>query len=80
MTTPGELYFERIIGRRAIMAFVRPMYGITTWRGALKHFQRNQFPLRYTTSGKPMFLKCELFGFEAEMQKFLWSMNHPSSP
>ena len=59
---------ERIIGQKDILKLFEKLYDLHSWRGVLDFIARNNLPLRYTQSGRPMFLKSELAMYEAKYQ------------
>jgi hypothetical protein len=60
---------ERIIGRKAIMSIIEPIYDIHTWQGVLYFVKKNNLPMRRTPAGRPYFLKDELINYEVKFQK-----------
>lgn len=65
---------DRLIGRKSILPVIEIMYDIHTWPGAIKFIRAHNLPLRRTPSGRPMFLKSELIGYDVRFQAILCSL------
>ncbi len=66
-----DLPIEMIVGRRALLEAIGPIYGLTSWRGLLLFCQRCGLPLRRTPSGKPAMFKHELVAWVNRIQQIL---------